>query len=253
MNVRLLQTWLSLFTIQGSWNHERMLGVGTGVASLPLLRGLRRHRGEEAYRAAVARSCSYFNAHPYLAGMAVAAEARAEIEEIPPAQIERFRCALGSPLGSLGDRLVWAGWLPASVGVGLLIYGVTGHWIAALVFLLVYNAAHLGLRVWALRMGWSLGLQVANALGASRLRWAVQFAPVGAALLLGLALPVATRRLALTVVAPGSISWSVWAGLLGLVGVTTLVLRRLAPTIGSIRLALGMAVVVVLGGIVWPS
>ena len=41
---------------------------------------------------------------------------------------------------------------------------------------------------------------------------------------------------------------------LAAVGVAgTLVLRRLAPTIGSIRLALGMAVVVVLGGIVWPS
>ena len=40
-----------------------------------------------------------------------------------PARIERFRGALCGPLGSCGDRLVWAGWLPFCSLVALVTYG----------------------------------------------------------------------------------------------------------------------------------
>lgn len=248
-----MRTWVSLFTIQGAWNHERMLGVGTGVASLPLLRGLKKHRGTEAHRAALARASSYFNAHPYLAGMAVAAEARAELDGRPAKQIERLRCALGSPLGSLGDRLVWAGWLPASVGMALITFGLTGHWLAAVVFLVVYNVVHLGLRAWAFRAGWVLGLQVGEALKGPRLRRAVQVAPAVAAVLLGIGLPLAAVRLGHRLV-PAAAGDAVgpWAAMFVVAAVTLLVLRRLMPTIGGLRLALVVATLVVIGEAVWP-
>ena len=51
----LARTLLRLFTVQGSWNYERMQGVGFGVAEEPLLRDLAAHGDEGAYRAAVAR------------------------------------------------------------------------------------------------------------------------------------------------------------------------------------------------------
>src|SRR5205823_6169424 len=111
---------LRLFTVQGSWNYERMQGVGMGVAEEPLLRDLRVAGDGAAYRSAVARGAHFFNAHPYLCGLAVGAAARAEHEGVPPEQVERLRTALCGPLGSLGDRLVWAGWLPFTSGLALI-------------------------------------------------------------------------------------------------------------------------------------
>ena len=79
-----------------------------------------------AYRAALARESRYFNAHPYLAGVAVGALTRAELDGVDPARIERFRTALAGPLGSVGDRLVWASWLPFCSLVALCVFGAGG-------------------------------------------------------------------------------------------------------------------------------
>src|SRR3989442_4079665 len=69
----LVRTLLRLFTVQGSWNYERMQGVGVGVAEEPLLRDLRAEGGINgaAYRDAVARRADFFNTHPYLCGLPV--------------------------------------------------------------------------------------------------------------------------------------------------------------------------------------
>ena len=111
---------LRLMAVQGTWNYERMLGVGMGYAAEPLLEDLKtvdpvRH-GE-----AVVRSAEFFNCNPYLAGLALGATARAEYEAVPGAQIARLRTALCSPLGALGDELFWAGLVPALVGLALLV------------------------------------------------------------------------------------------------------------------------------------
>ena len=109
---------LRLMAVQGSWNYERMLGVGMGYAAEPLLEDLKtvdpvRH-GE-----AVVRSAEFFNCNPNLAGLALGATARAEYEAVPGVQIARLRTALCSPLGALGDELFWAGLVPTLVGLAL--------------------------------------------------------------------------------------------------------------------------------------
>src|SRR5262249_2656364 len=109
---------LRLLAVQGTWNYERMLGVGMGYAAEPLLEDLKtvdpvRH-GE-----AVVRSAEFFNCNPNLAGLALGATARAEYEDVPGPQIVRLRTALCSPLGALGDDLFWAGLVPALVGATL--------------------------------------------------------------------------------------------------------------------------------------
>ncbi|MEP6781699.1 MAG: PTS system mannose/fructose/sorbose family transporter subunit IID, partial [Gemmatimonadaceae bacterium] len=116
--------FLRCLAIQGSWNYEILLGNGVAFAVEPALRRLPGGVDGPAYREAIARECTYFNAHPYLAALAVGALARAEIDQASPAHIERFRKALCGPLGSVGDRLVWAAWLPACSLVALLIFGL---------------------------------------------------------------------------------------------------------------------------------
>lgn len=187
--------FLRLLAIQGSWNYELLVGNGVAFCVEPLLRRLPGGRDGVAYRAALARQAVYFNTHPYLAGLAVGALGRAECDGVPPARIERFRTALCGPLGSVGDRLVWAAWLPACSLVALLLFGV--GWSprgVVLGFLVLYNVPHLALRLWALQAGWRHGLQVAVALGHPVLQHAPRHLGRIAAVVGGLALPLAVHR-----------------------------------------------------------
>ena len=185
-----------LLAIQGSWNYELLLGTGIGFCAEPALRGLPGGPDGSAYHDALARQSRYFNAHPYLAAIAVGALARAELDGYPPADIERFRTALCGPLGSVGDRLVWAGWLPFCSFLALTAYGLGAGAVATLlIFLGVYNVGHLGLRAWGLSVGWRHGMRVAKALGNPVLRQGPQYIARAAALLAGVAIPLILHRL----------------------------------------------------------
>jgi len=196
---------LRLFAVQGSWNYETMLGNGIAFAIAPALRRLPGGRKGAAYKAAIARESGWFNAHPYLAAIAVGALARAELDGEPPERIERFRSALAGPLGSVGDQLVWAGWLPFCSVLALLAFGLGASPLAVvLLFLITYNAGHIALCIWALEAGWRDGLRVAGALGAPLLRRGPQRI-AGAALVLGaFALPLAAARVARTAFCPNA-------------------------------------------------
>ncbi len=190
-----LSMFIRCLAVQGSWNYEILVGNGIGFCVEPALRRLEGGVEGPAYRAALARQSAYFNTHPYLAGLAVGALARAEVERVDPLRIERFRAALCGPLGSVGDRLVWASWLPACSLVGLLLFGAGLSPLGVVLgFLLLYNIGHFGLRDWALRAGWRHGLRVATALGHPVLQHGPRYIGRAAAVLGGLALPMAAHR-----------------------------------------------------------
>lgn len=193
------QTWLSVFTrslaIQGSWNYEILIGNGMGFAIEPMLRRLPGGTDGPAYRAAIARQSAYFNAHPYLASVAIGALGRVELDQEPAAKIERFRTALAGPLGAAGDRLVWAAWLPACAVFALTLFGMgVGPMGVVLGFLVPYNIGHIGLRVWGLRVGWQYGLRVAAALNTPVLRSGPTWIGRAGAFLAGLSLPLLVAR-----------------------------------------------------------
>ena len=185
---------LRLFAIQGVWNYETMLGNGLAFCMEPALRRLPGGRGGEEYRAAMARHSGYFNAHPYLASVAVGALARAELDGVPLSQIERFRTAAPGPLGSIGDRLVWAGWLPLCSALALLAFGLGASPVGVvLIFLVSFNVVHLALRLWGLHAGWRDGLRVAQSLGHPLLRQGPAHVARATAFVAGIALPVAAQ------------------------------------------------------------
>lgn len=216
-----LRIHLRMLGIQSAWNYEVLLGTGIGHCIEPALRHLDGGVTGTAYREALARESAYFNAHPYMAALAVGALARAELDREPPARIERFRTALCGPLGSVGDRLVWAAWLPFCSLVALGAFGAgAGPLEVVILFLTLYNAGHIALRVWGLDTGWRRGLGVASALGNPLLRQAPPHIARAAALVAGFAIPLALYR----VIGPGR-------GLLGTVligsAIGALVLIRL--------------------------
>lgn len=160
--------FLRSFLIQGSWNYRNMLGGGFAYALLPVLRRLYR---EPAARAkAVGRHLELFNAHPYLSNVALGAAVRLESEGADPETVRRFKLAVRGPLGSLGDRLMWATWLPGVSLMALTLYwiGLPG-WVAVVAFLLVYNLGHVGLRLWAFRIGLADGREIGSRLATADL------------------------------------------------------------------------------------
>ncbi len=176
-------TFLRSFLVQGAWNYHTMLGTGFAFALLPGLRRLYR-QDPDALEAAIRRHTEHFNAHPYLTGVALGAALRLEQEGADEGTVRRFKTAVRGPLGSLGDRLVWASWLPAVALASLVIYWLGAGWAwSSAFFLVVYNAGHLALRVWGLRAGWSAGREVAGRLRAAGLgELAERLGPVGAVL-----------------------------------------------------------------------
>lgn len=181
-----LMTFLRSFMIQASWNYHNMIGNGFAFAVLPVLRTL--HTDDpKALDEALRRHLEHFNAHPYLAGLALGATLRLESEAADPETVRRFKTAVRGPLGGLGDSLVWATWLPAVSMLSLALWwaGLPG-WLTATVFVLVYNTGHIALRVWAFRTGLREGLGVARALGRANLTGLTRRIQALAALLMGL-------------------------------------------------------------------
>ena len=232
--------FVRLLAIQGAWNYESLLGNGIGFCVEPALRLLPEGIHSARFKSALARESHYFNAHPYLCGVAVGALARAELDGEPPERIERFRTALCGPLGSVGDRLVWAGWLPFCSLASLAIFGLGAGTVPVLAFfLLVYNTGHFGLRIWGLRIGWRYGLHVAPALANPVLRNGPRQIGRLAAVATGIAIPLALGR----VIGPGR---SFLGAVLVAVAIGSFVVVRLKGRVEGWRLSLFVLAALVL-------
>jgi mannose PTS system EIID component len=172
------------FLIQGSWNYHTMIGSGFAFAMLPGLRQLFA-RDPAELDASVRRHSELFNAHPYLSDVALGAALRLEADGADPETVRRFKAAVRGPLGSLGDALVWATWLPGvSVACLALFWLGLPPWIVVALFLTVYNLAHVALRAWGFRLGLRRGLEVGKGLGEADLTgWTRRLKPVVAGLL----------------------------------------------------------------------
>ena len=71
-----------------------------------------------------------------------------------PEVVERFKSAVRGSLGSLGDRLIWAGFRPLCVLLALTAFMLGAGWfLVSAGFLILYNVGHIATRVWAMRFG----------------------------------------------------------------------------------------------------
>jgi len=216
--------FLRSFAIQGSWNYRTLIGSGFAFALLPMLRS--RYRGDVTrLRESLERHAALFNSHPYLAPIALGAVAQLEANGADPMLVERFKAAVRGSLGSLGDRLVWAGLRPVCVLVALaLAFAGAPWWLPVVVFLVTYNAGHLFLRTWSYRQGLLRGKEVGERLRHSFLGPAQRILTVGGAFLTGLLLPLAVaggafRGLGPVAERPLPIPWIIAAAAAALLGV----------------------------------
>ena len=187
------RVFLRSFAIQGSWNYRSLIGSGFAFALLPLLRELYRDQPDKL-RDAVRRHTELFNSHPYLSPLALGAVAVLEAEEAPEV-VSRFKAAVRGSLGTLGDRLVWSGWRPVCALAALILAALGAPWWFAIgLYLLLYNAGHIALRVYGFRLGYSFGKRVGEELKRSPLQQAHNWVGDAGAFFIGLLLPLTVAR-----------------------------------------------------------
>jgi PTS system mannose-specific IID component len=232
------RSYWRLLAVQGAWNYERMTGIGLGYAAEPLLQELRT-ADPARHSEALIRAAEYFNSHPYLAGLALGAQVRAEDEGASGDLVTRLRTALTSPLGSLGDQFFWAGLVPAAMAAGLLVVALGGPAYVIGVVVAGYAGVRFWTGYWSLRTGLASGPQISAVVGHSWLtRWAPRLG-TAAGFLVGLMLPVAAARL-LDRFEPRDVAMGILTAAVG-VGAGLL----LGPRINSVRFGL----IVIAGGI----
>ncbi len=244
MNGALREATRRLFALQAAWNYDRLQGVGFAWALEPLVRPVR-EGDPERYRQILGRAAAYFNTNPFVAGLAVGAVAKTEVNGTDVAKVERLRTAIKGPLGALGDRLMWAGVLPAASAIGVIVAVTADPWLGGAVFLLVFNIPHLILRFWGIREGWRRGPTVAMAMNQYVLQHALKVVGPAAVAGLGIATPVAIDFMMSRV---GALAW--WP-VMGMAGVTTVVSLWLAPSIGGARLGAVALILVLATGLLW--
>ena len=182
-----MSSFVRLFMIQGSWNYRSILGSGFAFCMIPLLR--KRGFSGDGLDDAVRSHMEPFNAHPYLAGMALGAAARMEGSGTDAETIARFKRAIQGSLGGLGDLLIWGAWRPATMLLALVLaWAGTPPWVPVCMFLVVYNGGHLVLRWWGYSRGLQYGQDVGVPLREAELSRFAERAFRGGSLLLGILL-----------------------------------------------------------------
>jgi len=234
---KLRRAFLRTFLIQGSFNYDRMIGVGLAYSMEPLIGDM----GKDV----AARSAQFFNAHPYMAGLAAGALARAERDGVEEQQVMALRNALVGALGSVGDRMFWAGVLPIAAGVGLSLAARVDPTVGAVVFFVLYNLLHVPLRWWGIRAGWDHGLKVASVLNRRRIQRSLRVVGPLAGVSVGVAIPLVAEWLVADLARAETIGVAVIAA------VAIIVSRWVAPSFGGIRFGLFAAGLALIAGALW--
>ena len=151
--------WRS-FTLLGSFNYERMEGLGFLFSSMPVLRKI--YKGDdEALKASMHRHIAAFNMtvapSPFVMGTTIAMEEKAKKDKsFDVASINAIKVALMGPLSGIGDTFFWGiiRILACALAVG---FAKEGNVIAPFILLLVFNIPNFATRWITLFLGYEKG------------------------------------------------------------------------------------------------
>lgn len=98
----------------------------------------------------------FFNTHPFLVTFVIGIILAMERSKQDVNSIQSTKIAVGAPLGRIGDAMFWLTLLPICGGIGASL-ALQGSILGAVVFIVLFNVVHLGLRFglahYAYRMG----------------------------------------------------------------------------------------------------
>lgn len=224
-------------------NFRSMQGAGYLLALCPLLRKKELKEGE-------ARAVgSYINGHPVFSSLALGAIAGqlAEGRDVGTEQFTEWKQQISSPLGAIGDSLIWERFKPGLLALlcaALLIAGqhALDLWLyGAVALVVVYNSALWMFREW----GFARGLELKERLpelaahpGLPLLKKALR--------VLGIVAATAVLAGALRVFAHGGALWTMefTVGFLVILAAAFLRISTLAAAFISVLIVLGIRLIV---------
>lgn len=241
-----IHVWFRLLLLQGSWNFERLQGLGFFFAMLPALKRL---YPRESLQKIAKSHTGYFNTHPYLAPLVVGAvlkleEGRAAGQQ-QPVEIDEFKEMVAAPYAAIGDALFWGGLRPLSAGIALF-FAAKGILWAPLVFLLFYNFVPLVFRVSGFIRGYQQGVHSVEFFQRRRLPdWAIHTKEAAVVVLGGLSAFLVFQHLQ----QQNLVSW------LGLLTLMPMILLGLLARkgISTLLLTLLCSIVIILLSLFWAD
>ena len=154
------ETFLRSNLWQGSWNFERMQGLGFCYTMIPTLKKLYPENNEDR-KLALKRHLEFFNTQPFMAAPIVGVTMAMEEERrngapIDDGAINGLKVGMMGPLAGVGDPVFWGTARPvlAALGAGLAL---TGNLLGPILFFVLFNIIRLGFRYWGVAYGYKKG------------------------------------------------------------------------------------------------
>ena len=155
--------------LQGSWNFERMQGLGYAFGIAPAIRRLYPDANSQERKDAIKRHLEFYNTQPFVTapilGVNLAMEEeRANGAPIDDAAINGVKVGLMGPLAGVGDPIFWGTARPvfAALGAGI---AQSGSILGPLLFFFLFNAVRLFVRYWGIHYGYRKGLEIVSDMG----------------------------------------------------------------------------------------
>lgn len=147
--------WRSMF-LQGSFNYERMQAGGWLYSILPGLKKI--HKEKQDLSTSMKHNMEFFNCHPFLITFVMGIILSLEQKKSDVQTIRALRVAAMGPLGGIGDAIFWFTLLPISAGIGANL-SLQGSILGPIIFLLLFNIVHLGLRFGLMHWSYKVGIE----------------------------------------------------------------------------------------------
>jgi PTS system mannose-specific IID component len=142
--------------LQASWSFDRMQTLGFAYAIEPVLQKLYPDHAE--YETRLRSHLEYFNTQPYCASFILGAVAGLEEDRATgrnaDADVSGLKTSLMAPLGALGDSFFWGALKPLAAVIAATALFI-GSWWAPVLFLVIFNLWHVGLRTAMLYWGYA--------------------------------------------------------------------------------------------------
>lgn len=150
--------WRS-FTLEGSWNYERMAHLGYAYSMIPVLKKL--YTKKEDLSRALQRHLEFMNITPHivtlLLGISTAMEEQnVNDENFDESSISSVKTGLMGPIAGIGDSFFWGTLKIIAAGVGVSL-AAQGNLLGPILFFLIFNIPHWILRYVCMFGGYKLG------------------------------------------------------------------------------------------------
>ncbi|SHJ16814.1 PTS system N-acetylgalactosamine-specific EIID component, Man family [Clostridium cavendishii DSM 21758] len=143
--------------LQASFNYERYQGAGWLYGMLPALRKI--HTNKDDLAVAMKDHAEFFNTHPVLVTFIMGIITAMEKGKIDRDSIRSIKVSLMGPLGGIGDSLIWMTALSICASIGVSLSAKTGSIAGPILFLVLFNAIHFGLRFGLMKYGYKKGIE----------------------------------------------------------------------------------------------